>query len=170
MATDLSDSTALQRSPTPGQFSLAAIFIVTAAVAFVLGIIFVFPDWLAGIAVLFLMFAVPAALVVGAKFGPANWTAFCVGALVPMATILIGLAFTIFMFVQEPTAMARGAASRFTSPPNGDRLEPYGEWLIACVRIGIVWRSIVFTTWAFAILNGILCVGVRRFILRRKGA
>lgn len=164
---DLPQSPSPQR---PGQFSLATIFIVTAAVAFVLGIVFVFPDWLAGFAVLFLMFAVPAAFVVCAKYGPGSWSAFCVGALLPTATLLIGLAFTIFMFIEEPGGAGRRAANWATVPTVGDRLEPYGKWLVASVTVGILWRPIVVLSWAIAILNGILCVGIRRFILRRRGS
>jgi hypothetical protein len=45
-----------------------------------------------------------------------------------------------------------------------------GHWLAAIAMLGVVWRPITITSWAVAILIGILCVNVRRFILWRKSA
>jgi hypothetical protein len=157
--------------PKPGpqlqssQFSLAAIFILTAAFAFILGLVFVFPDWLAGPIIVFLILAVPAVLAVCAKYGPDSWTAFCVGALVPTGTVLIGVGLTFISYGN----FARAGAGAL-SPTATNQLLAFGQWLAAIAMLGIAWRPIALTSWAVATLIGILCVNVRRFILRRKSA
>jgi len=164
MATDLPQSISSPPRLRSAQFSLATIFVVTTLFAFLLALVFVFPDWLAGPMILFLMLAVPAVLAVSARFGPDSWTAFCLGALVPAGTILVGIAFTFFVLIQEPGGL------RVARPPTGipDPLTPFGQWLVATVAIGIAWRPIAVTSWAISAVIGILCVNVRRFILRRK--
>jgi hypothetical protein len=163
MAADLPQSASSAPQPRPAQFSLATIFIVTTIVAFILALIFVFPDWLAGPMILFLMLAVPAVLAVGAKFGPGSWTAFCLGALVPTGTILIGIAFTFFVLIQQ-------AGLGVARPPTAirDPLTPFGQWLAATAMLGVAWRPIAVTSWGVSVVIGILCVNVRRFILRRN--
>ena len=165
MATDLPQSVSSAPRPRPGQFSLATIFIVTTLFAFALALVFVFPDWLAGPIILFLVLAVPAVLAVCAKYGPDSWTAFCMGALVPPGTVLIGVAFT-FISIGQYARVGAGAPS----PTTTNQLLAFGQWLAAIAMLGGVWRPITITSWAVAILIGILCVNVRRFILWRKSA
>lgn len=154
----------------PAQFSLATIFIITAAVAFVLGIVLVFPDWVAGIAILFLIFLVPAALLIAAQYGPGAWTAFSIGALMPTATISIGLTFTFFAYVVKSPGFEFVGVKLIAPTTVNERLEPFSDWLAACVAIGVYCRPIVVISWAIAVVNGIVCVGIRRFILRRQAA
>jgi hypothetical protein len=41
-----------------------------------------------------------------------------------------------------------------------------GNWLVGTARMGALWRPIALTSWIAAILVGLLCVGVRRWVAR----
>ena len=151
----------------PAQFSLATIFIVTTVLAFVLALVFVIPYGLAGPIILVLMLAIPAVLLVCAKYGPDTWTAFCIGALMPTGTCLFGLAFTMLVTLDRHGSFNEGTSSTLIAP---DPLGPFGKWLAESAVIGVAWRPIAITSWAVAVVIGILCVNVRRFILRRRSA
>lgn len=157
--------------PRPAQFSLAALFIATAAVAFVFGLVFVIPYWLAGPLMLILIPAIPGMLIVAARCGSAGASAFCIGALMPTGACLLCFAIRTVSSVERLLQPDNYPFSTQSPVPKGtlaDPLTPFGKWLTAATEVGVAWRPVIITSWLLAVVVGILCLNTRRFLLRGK--
>ncbi len=143
----------------PFQFSLATMFVITAAFAIVLAICFTVPDPWSGGAFLLLICAFPVALFVAIKYGSGTVAVFSTGAIVPTAVCLIGL----MLDRRWPMLLDSYHAS-----PAMDRVVQLVDWLREEARIGSNWRPMAVTCWAAGVVIGVVCIGVRQFVQRGR--
>jgi hypothetical protein len=150
-------------TPRPFQFSLATMFVITAAFAIFLMLCFTLPDPWSGAAWLVLTIATPPVLAVIIKFGPGGLAAFSIGAIVPTSMSLAGLVLN-----REWESLPRTAGYASWPAPGllSDRFAVLGNWIVGTARIGALWRPIALTSLVAAIVVGLLCVGARRWVQR----
>jgi hypothetical protein len=145
----------------PFQFNLATMFVITAAFAIILMICFTLPDPWSGAAWLILTIATPPVLAVIIKFGPGGLAAFCIGAIVPTGMSLAGM-----LLRKDWQSATPYPGYGWPSVQMGSRLALLGNWIEETSRIGAAWRPIAVSSFAAAILIGLLCVVVRRWVQR----
>jgi hypothetical protein len=164
MDSDQRSSSEPSPKPRPFQFSLATMFVMMTAFALVLAICFMLPDPWSGAIWLVLTVATPPVLAVVIRFGPERLAAFCIGALVPTGMSLAGL------ILNKEWEYALPRSSGYVTWPapsyTGDRLVVLGNWLVGTAKMGALWRPIALSSWVAAIVVGLLCVVVRRWVRR----
>jgi hypothetical protein len=151
--------------PRPFQFSLATMFVITAAFAIFLMICFTLPEPWSGAAWLVLTIAAPPVLAVIIKFGPGGLSAFSIGAIVPTGMSLVGLVID----KQWEFVLPRSTGYVLMPSSYGDRWAILMNWIAGATHIGSTWRPIALTSWAAALVVGLLCVVVRRWVRRLTG-
>jgi hypothetical protein len=141
----------------PFQFSLATTFVFTAAFSILFGAVFTLPDGWSGFIILSLIVALPPALIVAMKYGTGNIPAFCIGAFVPA-----GMCFALLILDRRWESVYSLLRSQRNVTPTDTIL----SWFLAMANFGVNWRPMAVISWAAAIMIGLICVVVRRWVQR----
>ncbi len=147
----------------PFQFSLAALFFVTALVAVAFGVCFTLPDMLAGFLVFLLIMILPAIEIVAMKYGSGSLPPFCIGAIFPSGMCLIGI-----LFDRTWTSLFNSMSGSYGLGLERTPWHAIGDWLIIVSSMGRFWRPMAVTSWFAAAFIGLVCVGVRWLLQRRQ--
>jgi hypothetical protein len=88
------------------QFSLAAMLLAVTVFAVPLAVVAREPAWQTGLALVFLVMAIPAVLVAAALYTRGLWRLFCIGAMIPAFMILFSFSIWMYaVFDQGPDAV-----------------------------------------------------------------
>lgn len=131
------------------QFSLRAMFVLTAVVAFACAVLFALPNVVAVPLLLATAVALPAVLTTLVVYGSGYLRTFCIGALFPAATVLYTTG-----WVLAYNLLFRG--------------DTYVDWAVmAAEDAARLCRWYAGTSWVLGLVVGLMCVGARWLVERK---
>ena len=133
-------------SSPPFQFGLLAVFILTSAAGVACAVLFVAPTYVAAPVLTCWAMAYPAVLTTFLVYGGSVQRSFCIGALFPAGALMVYTSFGLFVVFY-----------------NGD----WGQFL---EYFGVRYSILVVALSALSGIVGLVCVGVRRWIVGRHSA